>query len=133
LGLVASAVPLVAFAGLTSSCAAGETAWTLVIAKDADGVEIVIPPSVKPSISLSDEGVATGFSGVNTFTGGYVRDGHRFTWTGPIRVTRRGGSPLATEFESRFLSILRSSETIRIDGTLELSGKNGTLRFLAEP
>jgi len=75
---------------------------------------------------------ATGYSGVNSFSGTYEASaaGLRF---GPLAATRRAGPPAAMAFESAYFKALAATRSYRISGdTLELLDAEGEVRARLE-
>lgn len=95
------------------------------------GVDALFPAGAMVSITFEPDGVVRGYSGVNTFRGGYRREGAVLTWTGPFASTRRGGSPEAMALETSFLQVLEACVKAEdtADGGLRLSGAMGELVF----
>lgn len=68
---------------------------------------------------------ATGYSGVNSFSGSFETGAASLTF-GPIAATRRAGPPAAMTFEAAFFKALEATRSYRISGeTLELLDAGG--------
>jgi len=75
---------------------------------------------------------ATGYSGVNSFTGAYQSSGAHLKF-GPIAATRRAGPPAAMAFESAFFKALAATRSYRVSGdALELLDAEGEVRARLE-
>lgn len=74
-----------------------------------------------PSLRFEAAGSrATGFAGVNRYTGDFNLDGARLTF-GPAALTKMAGSPERMELERRFTAALAATTRWRIrEGHLEL-------------
>lgn len=68
---------------------------------------------------------ATGYSGVNSFSGSYESGAESLKF-GPIAATRRAGPPAAMAFEAAFFKSLEATRSYRIAGeALELLDAEG--------
>jgi len=75
---------------------------------------------------------ATGYSGVNSFTGSFETAAASLKF-GPIAATRRAGPPAAMTFEAAFFKALGATKSYRISGeTLELLDAEGNPRVRLE-
>jgi len=75
---------------------------------------------------------ATGYSGVNSFTGGF-ESGPAHLKFGPIAATRRAGPAAAMAFEASFFKALEATRSYRISGdALELLDDQGAVRARLE-
>ena len=68
---------------------------------------------------------ATGYSGVNSFSGSYESGAARLKF-GPVAATRRAGPPAAMAFEAAFFKALEATRSYRVSGdALELLDDQG--------
>jgi heat shock protein HslJ len=75
---------------------------------------------------------ATGYSGVNSFTGTFQSSGANLSF-GPIAATRRAGPPAAMAFESALFKALAATRSYRVSGdALELLDAEGEVRARLE-
>jgi heat shock protein HslJ len=75
---------------------------------------------------------ATGYSGVNSFSGTYEASAAGLKF-GPLAATRRAGPPAAMAFESAYFKALAATRSYRISGdTLELLDAQGEVRARLE-
>ncbi len=75
---------------------------------------------------------ATGYSGVNSFSGAYETRGTSLKF-GPLAATRRAGKPAAMTFESAYFKALGATRAYQISGdALELIDAEGNARVRLE-
>jgi len=75
---------------------------------------------------------ATGYSGVNSYSGAYQSSGATLKF-GPIAATRRAGPAAAMAFESAYFKALGATRSYRISGDrLELLDAGGEVRVKLE-
>jgi heat shock protein HslJ len=78
--------------------------------------------SAEPPTLLFEEGRVEGYGGVNQMSGSYNQTDSTLTF-GPMRSTRRGGSPPAMQLESNFGQALSAVDQFNVvDGQLLLLG-----------
>jgi heat shock protein HslJ len=88
-----------------------------------------------PTLVLdAEQSQASGFSGVNTYSGAYDLVGERLSF-GALATTRMGGPPELMALEQTFLAALGGVDGWRMrDGALELlAGEDAVLRLAAAP
>jgi len=131
---------IVPFAALLVAACAGSggppapltgTVWN---AMQAGGQDFVVLKGGRDAHLRLDaqKGRATGYSGVNSFTGTYQSSGANLKF-GPIAATRRAGPPAAMAFESAFFKALAATRSYRVSGdALELLDAEGEVRARLE-
>jgi heat shock protein HslJ len=93
--------------------------WAL---KTLDGKDVVVAQGKRrPDLRLdATENRASGFAGVNRFTGPYTLDGQNLKF-GPLGMTRMAGEPADMDLEQRYAKALGATTAWRMaDETLEL-------------
>jgi heat shock protein HslJ len=132
--LIVSAVAL-----LISACAGGVgppaplvgTVWN---AKEADGQAFVPLKGGRDAHLRLDarKKRATGYSGVNSFSGALQTAGASLSF-GPLAATRRAGPPATMAFEAAYFKALAATRSYRISGdALELIDADGNVRARLE-
>jgi heat shock protein HslJ len=88
----------------------------------------------KPRLSLSEDGLLTGTTGVNRIVGTYVAENELIKVEG-TGMTRKAGPPEAMEQERRFLRALEGWQAFHLGGgRLEIGpADGGIVCVLAEP
>jgi len=100
------------------------TAWKLVQV-GASPLATASPDDRAPFIQFDQQSQASGYSGVNNFSGSYLSDRSSLKF-GPVIMTRRAGSPAQMEIESALMKALGDTQGYRISGsTLDLLDANG--------
>lgn len=101
------------------------TAWTLQSGVDA-------PADAVPTLTLTEDGQASGFGGCNSFGGGYELDGDSISF-GPLASTQMACPEPQMATETAYYQALDAVDTWAVeDGQLVLSGGNEELlRFSA--
>jgi heat shock protein HslJ len=101
------------------------TAWTLQSGVDA-------PADAVPTLTLSQDGQASGFAGCNTFSGGYEVSGDTIT-LGPLASTQMACPDSQMAAETSYFKALEAVDTWSIqDSQLVLSdGDEERLRYSA--
>ncbi len=101
------------------------TPWTLQSGVDA-------PADAVPTLTLGDDGQASGFAGCNTFSGGYEISGDTFT-IGPLASTQMACPEPQMAAETAYFQALDAADTWAIESSeLVLSdGDTELLRFTA--
>jgi len=106
------------------------TVWNITEIEDQ-----VVGAEKLPTLQLEAGGDRViGFGGVNRLSGTYQLKGDALSF-GPLAVTRMAGKPQLMEIEDRFLRVLPTVTSCRVDGNrLELSaGEKVIVRAQAMP
>lgn len=108
--------------------------WTLTQLAGDDGARLPANETARPTLSIDGDGLVSGFSGVNRYTGSLSLDAlaqGQFS-LGPVATTRMAGPPEAMDLESQFLETLSRVDAYGVEGdvlVLEGAGE-GLLHFL---
>lgn len=120
-------------AGGTGNNAPEGSAWDLVSYQGVNGTMTTVIPGTTITAVFSPGGQLGGSAGCNHYFGTYAADGSTFTVKGIGSTLMACLDPGVMDQESRYLSLLGSAATFRIDGDrLAISDATGTVILIFE-
>ena len=90
--------------------------WVLVSLVTADGVKQPVPASHAPSLTIGYQGRVSGNAGVNDYVGNATVADDHLSWGEQLASTRMAGAPELMATENLYLTALKATTQITVNG-----------------